>query len=53
MNNERKILFNYLATIINMQLENYMFLRIMTSRHMTVVKSPSKFIYAGFKQIKH
>ena len=52
MNNEREILLNYVAGIINMQPTNDMFLRIMTSRDITVVKSLAKFIYGCFKQIK-
>ena len=52
MNNEREILLNSVATIINMQPTNDMFLRIMTSRDMTVVKSPAKFIYGRLKEIK-
>ena len=39
MNNERKILFNSVTAIINIQPTNDMFLRIMTSRDITVVKS--------------
>ena len=52
MNNERKILLNSVAAIINMQPTNDMFLRIMTSRDITVVKSLAKFIYNCFKQLK-
>ena len=52
MNNEREILLNSIAGIINMQLTNDIFLRIMTSRDITVVKSLAKFIYGCFKQIK-
>ena len=51
MNNERKILLNFVAAIINMQPTNDMFLQIMTSRDITVVKSLAKFIYDCFKQI--
>ena len=54
INNKREILLNYVASIINMQPTNDMFLRIMTSRGigLTVVKSLAKFIYDCFKQIK-
>ena len=52
MNKERKILLDYVAAIINMQPTNDMFLRIMTTRDITVVKSLAKFIYDCFKQIK-
>ena len=52
MNNEREILLNSVAAIINIQPTNDMFLQIMTSRDMTVVKSLEKFIYGCFKQIK-
>ena len=52
MNNERKILLNSVAAIINIQPTNDMFLRIMTSRDITVVKSLAKFIYDCFKQIE-
>ena len=52
MNNEREILFDSLAAIINIQPTNEMFLRIMTSRDITVVKSLAQFIYGCFKQIK-
>ena len=52
MNNEREILLNSVAAIINMLKTNDMFLRIMTSRDATVVKSLAKFIYDCFKQIK-
>ena len=52
MNNEREILFNSVAAIINIQPTNEMFLRIMTSRDITVVKSLAQFIYVCFKQIK-
>ena len=51
MNNERKMFFNSVAAIINIQLTNEMFLRIMTSRDITVVKSLAYFIYGCFKQI--
>ena len=50
--NEREILFNSVAAIINIQPTNDMFLRILTSRDITVVKSPTQFIYGCFKQIK-
>ena len=49
MNNEREILLNSIAGIINMQPTNDIFLRIMTSRDITVVKSVAKFIYGCFK----
>ena len=52
MNNERKILFDTVAAIINVQPTNEMFLRIMTSRDITEVKSLAQFIYGCFKQIK-
>ena len=53
MNNVRKILFDSVAAIINIQPTNEMFLRIiMTSRDITVVKPLSQFIYGCFKQIK-
>ena len=44
--------FNSIAGIINMQPTNDIFLRIMTPRDITVVKSLAKFIYGCFKQIK-
>ena len=52
MNNEREILLNSVAGIINMQPTNDMFLRIMTSRDITVVKSLAKFIYGCFKKLR-
>ena len=52
MNNEREILLSSVAAIINMQPTNDMFLRIMTSRDITMVKSLAKFIYDCFKEIK-
>ena len=52
MNNEREILFNSVAAIINIQPTKDMFLRIMTSRDIPVVKSLAQFIYGCFKQIK-
>ena len=51
MNNEREIYVNSVSGIINMQPTNDMFLRIMTSRDITVVKSLAKCIYDCFKQI--
>ena len=51
MNNEREILLNSVAAIINMQPTNDMFLRIMTSREITLVRSLEKFIYGCLKQI--
>ena len=48
MNNEREILFNSVAAIINIQY----YLRITTSRDITVVKSLAPFNYGCFKQIK-
>ena len=53
MNNERKILFNSVTATINIGLQptNEMFLQIMTSRDITVVKSLAQFIYGCFKQI--
>ena len=50
-NNEREILFNSVTATINIQPTNKMFLRIMTSRDITVVKSLAQFIYGCFKQI--
>ena len=47
-----EILLNSIVGIINMQPTNDIFLRIMTSRDITVVKSLAKFIYGCFKQIK-
>ena len=52
MNNEREILLNSIAGIIIMQPTNDIFLRIMTYRDITVVKSLAKFISGCFKQIK-
>ena len=52
MNNEREILFDSVAAIIKIQPTNKMFLRIMPSRDITVVKSLAQFIYGCFKQIK-
>ena len=52
INNEREILFDSVAAIINIQPTNEMFLQIMTSRVITVVKSLAQFIYGCFKQIK-
>ena len=52
MNNEREFLLNSIAGIINMQSTNDIFLRIMTSRDITVEKSLAKFIYGCFKQIR-
>ena len=52
MNNEREILFNSVTAIIDVQPTNEMFLGIMTSRDITVVKSLAQFIYGCFKQIK-
>ena len=49
MNNEREILLNSVATIINVQPTKDMFLRIMTSRYITVVKSLAKYIHDCFK----
>ena len=51
MNNEREILFNSVTATINIQPTNEMFLQIMTSRDITVVKSLAQFIYGCFKQI--
>ena len=50
MNNERKILFNSVTATINIQPANEMFLQIMISRDITVVKSIAQFIYGCFKQ---
>ena len=52
MSNVREILLDSVAAIINIQPTNEMFLRIMTSRDITVVKSLAQFIYSFFKQIK-
>ena len=52
MKNEREILYDSVAAIINIQPTNEMFLGIMTSRDITVVKSLAQFIYGCFKQIK-
>ena len=52
MNNEREILFNSVAAIINIQPTNDIFLRIMTSRDITVVTSLAQFIDGCFKQIE-
>ena len=52
MNNEREMLLNSIAGIINMQPTNGIFLRIMTSRELTVVKSLAEFIHVCFKQIR-
>ena len=49
INNEREILLNYVAAVINMEPTIDMFLQIMTSRDITVVKSLAKFIYGCFK----
>ena len=52
MNNKREILLHSVAAIINMQTTNDMFVRILTSRAITVVKSLVQFFYGCFKQIK-
>ena len=52
MNNEHEMLLNSVAALINMQPSNDLFLRIMTSRDIAVVKSLAKYIYGCFKQIK-
>ena len=52
MKNEREILYDSVAAIINIQPTNEMFLGIMTSRDITVVKSLAQLIYGCFKQIK-
>ena len=52
MNKEREILFDSVAAIINIQPANELFLRIMTSRDITVGKSLAQFIYGCFKQNK-
>ena len=52
MSNEREILLNSGAAIINMQPTNDMFLRIMRSRDITVVKLLAKCIFGCFEQIK-
>ena len=52
MNNIREILFHSVAAIIDIQQTNEIFLQIMTSRDITVVKSIAQFIYGCFKQIK-
>ena len=48
MNNEREILLNSVAAIINMQPTNDMFLQIMPSGDITVVESLAKFICVFF-----
>ena len=50
--NLRAILFDSVAAIINIQPTNEMFLRNLTSRDITVVKSLAQFIYGCIKQIK-
>ena len=52
MKNEREILYDSVAAIINIQPTNEMFLGIMSSRDITVVKSLAQFIYGCFKQIR-
>ena len=52
MNKERELLLHSTATTKKIQPENDMFLRIMTSRNITVVTSIAQFIYPCFKQIK-
>ena len=53
INNEREILYDSVAAIINIQPTNEMFLGIMRhNRDITVVKSLAQFIYGCFKQIK-
>ena len=52
INNVREILFDSVAAIINIQTTNEMFLRIMTTRDITVVKSLAQLIYGCLKQIK-
>ena len=44
-------MFNSVTATINIQPTNEMFLRIMTSRDITVVKSLAQFIYGCFEQI--
>ena len=51
MNNEHEILLNSVPAIINMQPTNDMFLPIMTSRVITVVKSLANLIYGCYKRI--
>ena len=53
MNNKRKILSNSVTATINIQPTNEMFLRIMTSRDITVVKSLAQFIYGCVGIINH
>ena len=52
INNVREILFDSVAAIINIQPTNEMFLRIMTCKDITVMKSLAQFIYGCFKQIE-
>ena len=52
MNNVREILFDSVAAIINIQPTNKMFLRIMTSRDITVVKSLAQFIYGCLNKLR-
>ena len=52
MNNEREILFNYVAAIINIHPKNDMFLRVIRSRDITVVKSLAQFIYGCLNKLK-
>ena len=52
MSNEPEILFNSVAAIINIKPTNDLFLRIMTSRDITVLRSLAQFIYGCFKQIE-
>ena len=52
MNDEREILFNSVAAIINIQPSNDMFLRIMTSRDITVVKSLAQFIHGFLNKLR-
>ena len=53
MNNDREILYDSVAAIINIQPTNEMFLRIMTSRYITVVKSLAQFICGCFKHTEY
>ena len=52
MNNEREILLNSVAAIINMQPTNDMFLRIMTSRDINGSEVTGEIFYDCLKQIQ-
>ena len=52
MNNEREIFLKFCSRSYEYAADIDMFLRIITSRDITVVKSLAQFIYCCFKQIK-